>query len=96
MATLSEEIVAYESMQRSLEIDHFGKWVVIHNKELSGVFDSFENAAEDAVERFGSGPYLIREVGASSVTLPPSVLYRPVIDNISTAANDRPPIHCEQ
>ena len=56
MATLSEEIVAYESMQRSLELDHFGKLVVIHNKELSGVFDSFEDAAEDAVERFGSGP----------------------------------------
>ncbi len=77
MSTLTEEISAYEEMQRTLEGDHFGKWVVIHDKELTGVYDSFELAAETAVERFGSGPYLIREVGAPPVTLPASVLYRP-------------------
>lgn len=81
MSTLTEEISAYEGMQRTLETDHFGKWVVVHNKELAGVYDSFESAAEDAVERFGSGPYLIREVGAAPITLPASVLYHPVADH---------------
>ena len=81
MSTLTEEISAYESMQRTLEADHFGKWVVIHDKKLIGTFDSFESAAETAVERFGSGPYLIREVGAPPVTLPASVLYHPVGDH---------------
>lgn len=80
MTTLSEEIAAYESMQRSLEMDYFGKWVVFHNKNLSGVYDSFESAAADAVRRFGRGPYLIREVGAGPVRLPASVLYRPKIE----------------
>lgn len=84
MTTLSEEIGAYESMRRTLELDHLGKWVVVHDKELSGVYDSFEDAAENAVERFGSGPYLIREVGASSVTLPASVQYRPVFDSAAS------------
>lgn len=77
MTTLSEEIVAYESMQRTLELDHLGKWVVVHDKKLCGVYEAFQSAAEDAVERFGSGPYLIRQVGTTSVTLPPSVLYKP-------------------
>ncbi len=81
MTTLSEEIVAYESMQRSLELNHLGKWVVIRDKTLSGIYHSFQDAAENAVEQFGSGPYLIREVGSSPVTLPASILYRPVVDN---------------
>lgn len=80
MSTLTEEIAAYEGMQRRLEIDHFGKWVVVHNRELAGIYDSFQAAAEDGVERFGRGPYLIRGVGAAPITLPASALYRPVAD----------------
>ena len=75
MAKLKEEIAAYERMCNDLEIDYFGKWVIVYNKELAGTYDSFELAAEDAVNRFGRGPYLIRKVGASPKTLPPSVLY---------------------
>ena len=75
MAKLREEIAAYEKMCNDLEIDHFGKWVIVYNKELAGTYNSFELAAEDAVKRFGRGPYLIRKVGASPMTLPASVLY---------------------
>ncbi len=74
MAKLKEEIAAYEEMRDDLELDHFGKWVIVHDKELAGTYDSFELAAEDAVKRFGRGPYLIRKVGASPITLPASVL----------------------
>ena len=80
MQTLTEEIAAYEGMRRTLEIDHFGKWVVVYGGKLAGVYDSFEKAADDAVSRFGRGPYLIREVGAPPTTLPASVLYHPVTD----------------
>ncbi len=82
MANLSKEIVAYESLQRLLELDHFGKWVIFHDRKLSGIFDSFESAAESAVEQFGSGPYLIRKVGTSPVTLPASVQYRPIFSDV--------------
>ena len=82
MAKLKEEIAAYESMCNDLEIEHSGKWVIIHNKELAGIYDSFELAAEDAVKRFGRGPYLIRKVGAPPITLPASVLYH--IDNATS------------
>ena len=78
MKTLTEEIAAYEGMRRTLEIDHFGKWVVVHGAKLAGAYDSFEEAADYAVRSFGRGPYLIREVGSPPSTLPASVIYRPL------------------
>lgn len=77
MAVLSNELSAYEDMRGYLETDHFGQWVVLHDEKLAGTYGSFEAAAEDAVRRFGRGPYLIRQVGAPPMTLPASVLYRP-------------------
>ena len=81
MTTLSSQIAAYEEMRDLLETDHFGKWVVFHGGELVNTYESFEEAAEEAVLRFGRGPYLIRQVGAPPVALPASVLYRPVNAN---------------
>ena len=78
MTLLSDQISAYEEMRGCLETDHFGKWVVVYDEDLAGIYESFEAAAEDAVKRFGRGPYLIRQVGAPPMALPASVLYRPV------------------
>ncbi len=78
MADVKSDIAAYEKMQQELEEKHMGKWVLIHDLVLVAVHDSFEAAAEDAVGRFGRGPYLIRQVGAPPVTLPASVMYQPV------------------
>ena len=75
MAKLSEEIAAYERMQDTLEADHFGEWVVVHDGELFGAYSDFEDAAVDAVRNFGRGPYLIRRVGEGPITLPASLLY---------------------
>ncbi len=77
MAELDQEIAAYSGMSAELEAHHMGKWVLVHDLNLIGIFDSFEGAAEDAVRRFGRGPYLIRQVGAPPVTLPASVMYFP-------------------
>jgi len=77
MAELDIEISAYDSMREQLEAEHMGKWVLLHDRQLVGVYDSFDKAAEDAVKRFGGGPYLIRQVGAQAITLPASVMYQP-------------------
>ena len=79
MAKLSEEIQAYEQIRDQLEADEWGKWVIVHDRELFGIYLSFEEAAEDAVEHFGRGPYLIRKVGEAPITLPASVLYQPEV-----------------
>ncbi len=77
MAELDQEIAAFEGMSRDLEAHYMGKWVVVHDLKLTDVYESFENAAQDAVRKFGRGPYLIRQVGALPVALPASVMFRP-------------------
>jgi hypothetical protein len=78
MAGLDSELAAYEGMREGLEARHMGQWVLIYGQELIGNYASFEDAAQDAVAKFGRGPYLIRQVGAASVTLPASVMYAPI------------------
>ncbi len=78
MLGLKKEIAAYERIRDDLELEHFGKWIVVHDEELAGIYDSFEAAADNAVQRFGRGPYLIKRVGEPPMTLPASVLFRTV------------------
>lgn len=61
-------------MRDVLGTDHFGKWVVFHGGKLVDTYQSSEDAAADAVARFGRGPHLIRQVGAPPVRLPPRYL----------------------
>ena len=81
MSELTKEIAAYERMRNELETDHLGKWVLVHDEALVGIYATFEEAAAEAVQQFGRGPYLIREIGAAPITLPASVLYHPVQDH---------------
>jgi len=73
VAELEKEISAYEKMRSTLEAERMGKWVLVHDEQLVETYDSFESAAEDAVAKFGRGPFLIRQIGAPLVTLPVSV-----------------------
>jgi hypothetical protein len=75
MADVKSDIAAYVKMQDELEAKYMGKWVLLRDEAFVAVYDSFEKAAEDAVLRFGRGPYLIRQVGAPPLTLPASVMY---------------------
>jgi hypothetical protein len=75
VTTIEDDIAAYDAMRNELEARHMGKWALLYERKLVSVFDLFEEAAESAVEQFGRGPYLIRQVGAPPVTLPASVMY---------------------
>ena len=63
MATLEENVAAYEDMREELEKSCMSNWVVIYDKELVGTFPDFQEAAHSAVTRFGPGPYHIKKVG---------------------------------
>ena len=54
-----------------------GKWVVFKGTARIAIYDTFEAAAQDAVARFGRGPYLIRQIGAPPIVMPISVAYNP-------------------
>ena len=75
MDVIDREIAVYEAMRLDLEKNHWGKWVVLHNGKLAGTYASFEGAADDAMQRFSRGSYLIREVGEGPITLPALALY---------------------
>ena len=81
MVTLLENIAVYDQRRDVLETEYLGKWVLFHNGEFIGAYDDFQDVANEAVTRFGRGPYLIREVGAPPLTLPASVQYRRVDGN---------------
>ena len=72
---LSHQMRVYEDMRPTMELDHLGEWVVFHGGEIAGFYESFEKAAEDAVQRFGRGPYLIKRVGAYPAALSTAALY---------------------
>jgi hypothetical protein len=78
MAELKDDIAAYDAMKADLEAKSLGKWVVFRERKLIGTYESFDAAAQDAVHRFGRGPYLIRQVGAPPISMPASVMYHPV------------------
>lgn len=67
MMNLDRDIAAYEQMRSDL--------VLVYNERLVGTYDSLEAAAREAVQKFGRGPYLIRQVGAPPVTIPASVAF---------------------
>ena len=78
MAVLEREYAVFDDMKEQLEAEHHLEWVVIHDDEFVGVFETFQDAAVVAVRRYGRGPYLITQIGAPPMTLPASVLYRPM------------------
>ena len=75
---LSDNIRAYEAMREELECDHMGEWVIFYDTRLEGMYADFETAADEAVERFGQGPYLIRQVGLPPPALSASMLHRTI------------------
>ena len=63
MTVLEKEIEVYESMQNELELNHFGNWVVLQNKELRGLYDSIEDVGSRPIKNYGKGVHQIRRVG---------------------------------
>ena len=75
---LSREFALYRRHQVEFDAEHHWEWVVIHGEEVVGFYDDFQIAAQIAVERYGRGPYLIRQIGVPKPTLPASVRYHPI------------------
>lgn len=76
MSPIQDEIEAFNQLKPQLEAEHMGKWALLHDRQLIGLYVSFDAAADIAVDRFGSGPFLIRQIGAKPTPLPASLAYK--------------------
>jgi hypothetical protein len=74
---LDTEIAAYQKQAAKLEASHRGKWAVFKGKKLVAIHETFDAAATDAVNQFGRGPFLIRQIGAPPIVIPASAPYYP-------------------
>ena len=84
LGALSKERAAYEAQREGLERDHKGEWVVFHDEELVGIYPDLQDAAREALERFGIGPYLIEQIGTPSPQIRSFLLYTPIDDDESS------------
>ena len=76
---LKMNIDAFEAQREDLEKHYKGKHVLFHGGEFAGAFDTFHNAAKDAVRRFRNDTCLIRQVGVpNEMPIPASLAYGPV------------------
>lgn len=62
--TVDEQMAFYESRRTELESEHFGKWAVIHDEELQGVYETTDDANEVAQPLFKKGPCVVLRIGA--------------------------------
>lgn len=77
MSVLRNDIAAFDRMGAELLKKHKGQWALFQGGEFVGAYDDFEAAATVAVDRFGAGPYLIRQVGARPIQLPGGMVFTP-------------------
>lgn len=77
MPSLEADIAAFERMRGELEREHHLEWVLFYEGRYIDAFESFEKAATVAVDRFDSGPFLIRQVGVEAISLSGGMVFRP-------------------
>ncbi len=78
---LKNELQTYERLRADLEAKYTDEWVVVHGEELAGVYKDFKDAARDAGQRFGRGPYLIRQVAPVNWLEYAKLHWKPRADN---------------
>ncbi len=77
MTVLRDDIAAFDRMRSELEAKHRNEWVLFHQGRFIGAYPDFGEAAAVAVDRFDTGPYLIRQVGAPPIQLPGGMVFTP-------------------
>lgn len=75
LETLSKELKTFEKNKADLQKNHPGKFVLIVGDDVIGTYDTFNNAADEALRRYGDGEYMIRPVSGDCPELSPTVIY---------------------
>lgn len=67
---LSKDVEAFLRERAVLRRQHPSQWVVFAEERYRGAFDNYEGAVRFAIERFGGGPFLVRNVDAEDEFVP--------------------------
>ena len=65
-----EDLVFFYNKLKELSANQLyrHKYALIHEKDIKGVFDTFENALGDAVSKYPPGEYIIQQIISQSET----------------------------
>ena len=75
MTSLTTAKATFERERPNLESVHSSSdWVLVHDDEITLVSPSFEEVAELAIQEFGKGPYLIRQIRREPLRLSASIM----------------------
>jgi len=61
MVTLEKELLAYAQKLPSL-LAQQGKYVLIHDEEVVGIYDSYEDALKFGYGQFKLDPFLVKQI----------------------------------
>lgn len=59
---LEQELKAYDAHRDELLGAALGKYVLVHGGQLSGIFESRQDAIEAGYKQFGNVPFLVKQV----------------------------------
>ena len=63
-AVLEKELATYEAEKSKLLGGTEGKFVLIHDGDIIGTFDSFIDGVKAGYEKFGNVPFLVKQIVA--------------------------------
>jgi hypothetical protein len=66
---LKEEIETYDSQRKYLTEKAEGKFVLIHKKEVIGIFDAEKFAVSEGYRQFGEQPFLVKQISKVEIPL---------------------------
>jgi len=62
MNAFAVELRAFEARRSELVKNSLGKWAVFLGEEFGGVFDTYQDALQVGLDKYGSREFLIKEV----------------------------------
>ena len=75
MAEIRKSIKAYQSMEKELERDHFGRIAMFHDGKFVSTYNDRGDAYDIGCEKFGLGHFALRQIGEKPASLGAATLY---------------------
>ena len=69
MVEMRKNIKAYQSMEKELERDHFGRIAMFHDGKLISTYNDRWDAYDIGCEKFGPGHFSLKRIGEKPVSL---------------------------